>query len=195
MTIKPDVYMIAGINGAGKTNASMILLPHYLQVIHFLNADEIAKGLSPFKPEHASLEAGRLMLEQIDKMINHKKNFAFETTGAGLSHIKTLEKCKKAGYQVHLIYLYISSVDIAIQRVENRVKQGGHNIAISDIQRRYPKGLKRFFNNYLPLADTIKIIDNNLGELELIASKEQDLEWNIIFPELWHDIQERVKHD
>ena len=188
MSELPDVYMIAGINGAGKTNASNILLPHYLQVIHFLNADEIAKGLSPFQPESASIEAGRLMLDQINKMINQRKNFAFETTGAGLSHLKTLKKCKDAGYNTHLIYLHLDTVDIAIQRVENRVQQGGHNIPLSDIKRRYLKSMKRIFKNYLPLADTVKIIDNSVGELELIASKQYDNDWIISAPELWNNI-------
>jgi predicted ABC-type ATPase len=105
--LKPSVYMVAGCNGAGKTTAIMTLLPDYLNICNFLNADEIARGLSPLNPQSAVIDAGRLMLQQLDKIILQKKDFAFETTASGLGHIKTLKKCLSAGYKIHIIYLYL----------------------------------------------------------------------------------------
>ena len=165
--------MIAGANGSGKTTAIMTLLPTHLNLFNFINADEIAKGLSPLCPQDASLDAGRLMIKQLNKMIGFQKDFAFETTGAGLGHLNTLEKCYKKGYYIHIIYLYLNSDDIAVKRVANRVAQGGHNVPESDIKRRYLKGLKNILNDYAQIADFIEIIDNSHGLMQTVACKKQ----------------------
>lgn len=192
---KQNVYMIAGCNGSGKTTAVMTLLPEYLNIFNFINADEIAKGLAPLNPESASLQAGRLMLQQLDKMIFSKKDFAFETTSAGLGHIKTLKKCRLAGYKIHIIYLYLSSETLAIKRVANRVQQGGHNIPERDIIRRYLKGLKNIFKSYIQLADYTEIIDNSYGLMQTVAIKQGSYDWHIQNVTLWQEIEQKVNHD
>jgi predicted ABC-type ATPase len=167
---QPQVIMVAGANGSGKTSAAMTLLPN-LDCLNFINADEIAKGLSPLNPEIAAVDAGRLMLQRLNKTIHTQQSFSFETTGAGLIHIRTLQKCRKAGYYIRILYLYLSSVEIAIERVANRVLQGGHNVPINDIKRRYNKGLKRLLIDYTPLANEVKIVDNSYGLMRTIALK------------------------
>jgi predicted ABC-type ATPase len=121
----PNLYTIAGCNGAGKTTASFTVLPEMLDCDEFINADEIARGLSPLNPEKAAIEAGRLMLTKIDKLISNKKDFAFETTLATKSYVKTILKAKGNGYQVSLVFFWLDSVKLAINRVHTRVLEGG----------------------------------------------------------------------
>lgn len=192
-TLRPNVYMIAGANGSGKTTAIMTLLPKHLSLFNFINADEIAKGLSPLSPEDASIDAGRLMIRQLNKIIDLKKDFAFETTGSGLGHLRTLEKCRINGYYIHIIYLYLNSENIAVKRVDNRVKQGGHNVPQADIKRRYLKGLKNIFFEYTQSADFIEIIDNSYGLMEVVASKKhKNDDWYIENTDIWQEIQHKV---
>jgi len=122
------LYVIAGCNGAGKTTASYTILPEILDCKEFVNADEIARGLSPFQPERAGIQAGRLMLTRIKSLLESGENFAFETTLSTKSYVNFLKVAKDKGYQITLLFFWLNSVDLAISRVKTRVKEGGHNI-------------------------------------------------------------------
>lgn len=124
----PELYIIAGPNGAGKTTAAKIILPEVLNVKEFVNADEIAKGLSPFNPEGVAIQAGKIMLQRIEQLIDSKETFAIETTLTTITYIKTIELVKALGYTVTLFYVWLNSPLLAIERVRMRVAQGGHNI-------------------------------------------------------------------
>lgn len=175
--MKPHLYIMGGANGAGKTTAAMTLLPQYLDVYEFVNADEIARGLNPLNPESANFMAGRVMIERVRGLINSGANFAFETTCAGLSHTQTIAHAKAAGYLTTLIFLWLPSADMAVQRVRSRVQQGGHNIPEMIIRRRYAAGLKNLKERFLPLVDKAVIYDNTTTDkanLHKIAEKNED---------------------
>jgi predicted ABC-type ATPase len=159
----PYLYIIAGCNGAGKTTASFTLLPKILGVTEFVNADEIARGLSPFNPEGVSFEAGRIMLARINELLNQKKSFAFETTLATRSYVSLIKKAQKMGYKVHLLFLWLNSEELAIKRVKQRVKNGGHNIPVDVIRRRYKSGISNLKKLYIPIADTWVVYNNTHG--------------------------------
>jgi len=165
----PNLYIIAGCNGAGKTTASFTVLPEMLDCEEFINADEIARGLSPFNPDKAAIEAGRLMLSKIDRLISNNEDFAFETTLATRSYAKTIIKAKENGYTVTLVFFWLDSVDLAIERVKTRVLEGGHNIPDVVITRRYHSGLSNLFSIYIPICDYWMIFNNSVSPSELIA--------------------------
>lgn len=174
--MKPHLYIIGGANGAGKTTAAMTLLPQYLDVYEFVNADEIARGLNPLKPESANLMAGRVMIDRIHKLIESKSNFAFETTCSGHRHAERIKQAKAAGYVTTLIFLWLQSADMAVQRVHTRVRQGGHNIPEPIIRRRYTAGLVNLVKLFLPLVDKAVIYDNtttNRLDFRKIAEKNE----------------------
>lgn len=166
-----DLYIIAGCNGAGKTTASYTILPEMIECVEFLNADEIARGLSPFQPNKVAFAAGRIMLRRINFLISTNSNFAFETTLSTLSHKDKIISAKKKGYKISLIFFWLNSVELAKERVRTRVKEGGHHIPDDVIERRYKRGIKNLFHIYLPLADSSLIIDNSYGKHHLIAEK------------------------
>lgn len=174
------LYIIAGCNGAGKTTASFTILPEILDCKEFVNADEIAKGLSPFQPEKVSFEAGRIMLKRINELLSENENFAFETTLSTLSYKNKIIKAKEKGYRVTLLFFWLQNIKLAKERVKMRVIEGGHNIESDVIERRYFKGIKNLFNIYLPIVDGALIFDNSEGEHELIADKQIDGLLNII---------------
>ena len=148
--MKKDLYIIAGCNGAGKTTASFTILPEILNCKEFVNADEIAKGLSPFQPEKVSIEAGRIMLERINDLLNSQENFAFETTLATKSYRSKIFLAREKGYNVTLLFFWLRNADLAIERVRTRVIEGGHHIETEVIRRRYKNGIKNLFEIYLP---------------------------------------------
>ncbi|MDR2840311.1 MAG: zeta toxin family protein [Paludibacter sp.] len=166
-----QLYIIAGCNGAGKTTASYTILPEILSCKEFVNADEIARGLSPFQAEKAAIEAGKIMLERIDELLNKRISFAFETTMATKSFSKTITRAHEAGYSVSILFFWLQTVDLAKQRVKKRVEEGGHNIDEDVIERRYTSGIKNLFKIYFPIADTVLIFDNSEGKHELIFKK------------------------
>ena len=133
----PNIFIIAGCNGAGKTTASFTILPEMLNCKEFVNADEIARGLSPFQPEHVSFQAGRIMLERINELLESGVDFAFETTLTTLSYINTITLAKEKGYTINLLYFWLNDVNLAIERVKTRVSEGGHSIPEETIRRRY----------------------------------------------------------
>ena len=163
------LYIIAGCNGAGKTTASMTILPKALLVREFVNADEIAKGLSPFNPEGVAIEAGRLMLERIDCLLKRGESFSIETTLATRSYINLVRRAHTEGYQVHLIYFWLKSPELAMQRVAERVAHGGHNIPQAVIVRRYSAGISNLFNLFMNEVDSWMIYDNSDNDREEIA--------------------------
>lgn len=157
----PRLYIIAGCNGAGKTTASMSILPEVLDCREFVNADEIAKGLSPFKPEEVAIEAGKLMLQRIDTLLSRHVSFAIETTLATRSYKNLVERTKASGYQVILLFFWLSSPEMAEMRVAQRVASGGHNIPKDVIHRRYWAGLRNLFEIFVPIVDLWSLYDNN----------------------------------
>lgn len=173
----PSLFIIAGCNGAGKTTASYTLLPKTLGITEFVNADEIAKGLSPFNPEGVAFESGRIMLTRIKELIDSKKSFAFETTLATRSYVSLVKAAKKKGYKVFLLFFWLNSDKLAIQRVKQRVEKGGHNIETAIIRRRYKSGLSNLKSLYIPIVDTWVLYDNShsIPEKIVFGSKNRGI--------------------
>lgn len=158
---KKNIYIIAGCNGAGKTTASFTVLPEMLNCQEFVNADEIAKGLSPFNPEGVALQAGRLMIERIIHLMREGKSFAFETTLSTRSYVKLVQQAQRNGYFVTLLFFSLASPEQAVRRVAQRVSQGGHNIPTDVVYRRYVSGLKNLFQLYTQEVDYWVFYDNS----------------------------------
>ena len=167
------LYIIAGCNGAGKTTASFTILPEILGCKEFINADEIAKGLSPFQPESVAMQAGRIMLARMDELLQKGETFAFETTLATKSYKQKIEWAQANGYEVTLLFFWLDSPNIAKERVAQRVAEGGHNIPLETIERRYYNGIANLFTIYIDMVDICYIFDNSEGRKELIAQKER----------------------
>ncbi len=174
------LYIIAGCNGAGKTTASFTILPEILDCKEFVNADEIAKGLSPFQPEKVSFEAGRIMLNRINELFLENESFAFETTLSTRSYKNKIVAAKENGYRVTLLFFWLQNIELAKERVKIRVSEGGHNIEPEVIERRYIKGIKNLFDIYLPIVDGALIFDNSEGKHELLADQTIDGVLNIV---------------
>ena len=170
----PNLYVISGCNGSGKTTASFTVLPQMLDCDEFINADEIARGLSPLNPNRSAIEAGRLLIAKIDKLIEEKKDFAFETTLATRSYTRTIQKARSYGYQITLLFFWLDSVDLAFERVKTRVLEGGHEVPNTVIQRRYYSGITNLFKLYIPICDYWMIFNNSFTPSELIAEGYAD---------------------
>lgn len=169
--MEKQLYIIAGCNGAGKTTASLTILPEILDCHEFINADEIAKGLSPSQPEKVAFEAGRIMVGRINELLLRGENFAFETTLATRSYVSKMNSAKKMGYTINLLFFWLQSEELAIERVKTRVEEGGHNIPVPVIIRRYQRGLLNLFDLYLRLCDKCLIYDSTDKVLDKIAKK------------------------
>ena len=152
----PKLYIIAGCNGAGKTTASYTVLPEMLGCKEFVNADEIAKGLSPFNPESVAIEAGRLMLQRMDDLLSEGSDFAFETTLSTRSYVKFIERAQAKGYFVTLLYFWLPTPEQAIERVATRVREGGHNIPSDVIRRQWDKEFDRSLYSPLQLLGDLR---------------------------------------
>ena len=179
-------YIIAGPNGSGKTTFAMDFLPDYAKCINFVNADLIARGISPFVPEKSSLAAGRMALRKINELIKKRENIAIETTLAGRTYFSLFEKMKNIGYSMNLFYLWIPDLEIAKKRVAERVANGGHNVPVKDIERRFKRSLENF-EGYSKIMDTILFFDNSNETPELIFEKIND-KINISNNELYLEI-------
>lgn len=182
-----NIYIIAGCNGAGKTTASFTILPEILDCKEFVNADEIAKGLSPFQPEKVAFEAGRIMLERIETLLKSNENFAFETTLSTKTYKQKLTQAKANGFKVKLLFFWLPTIEMAINRVAVRVSEGGHNIPAEVIARRYSRGIENLFKIYIPLCDDWAVFDNSDETPELIAEGinsetivAKDESWNLL---------------
>ena len=174
MSNKKHLYIIAGCNGAGKTTASFTILPEVLDCKEFINADEIAKGLSPFQPESVAMQAGRIMLARMDELLQKGETFAFETTLATKSYKQKIEWAQANGYEVTLLFFWLRNVTMAKERVAQRVAEGGHSIPSQTIERRYHNGITNLFAIYIDMVDICYIFDNSEGRKELIAQKKNN---------------------
>jgi predicted ABC-type ATPase len=167
----PNLYIISGCNGAGKTTASYAILPEMLNCKEFVNSDEIAKGLSPFNASTMAIavEASRIMYKRIRELIDVAETFALETTLASRSIAKLVKNAQSKGYSVTLLYFWLNTPDLAVERVKNRVAAGGHNVNEVTIRRRYRTGIMNLFDLYMPICDYWMITDNSLSPMEVIA--------------------------
>lgn len=170
--VRPNLYIMAGPNGAGKTTFARKFLPQYVECLEFVNADFIAGGLSPFAPERAAIHAGRLMLEQIHSLAERGVDFGFETTLSGKTYVKLLQGMKKGGYLVHIFFLWITNVELGLERIKLRVRNGGHAIPEAIVRRRFGRSLPNFLRVYKPLADSWTIFDNSRDVPKMTAFEE-----------------------
>lgn len=187
----PNIYIIAGCNGAGKTTASFTVLPEMLDCKEFVNADEIAKGLSPFQPETVSFHAGRIMLERINELIDLEVDFAFETTLTTISYKNTIELARGKGYKVTLLFFWLNDTKLAIERVAIRVSEGGHNIPKDVIIRRYFKGLANLTNIFIAICDYWIVIDNSNSPYQFIAEGAINFQPTIYNNQIWNEIKNK----
>jgi predicted ABC-type ATPase len=190
---KRNLYVIAGCNGAGKTTASFTVLPEMLDCREFVNADEIAKGLSPFNPEGVAIQAGRLMIDRIIHLLKEGETFAFETTLATRSYIKLIQQAQKRGYFVTLLFFSLSSPEQAVARVAKRVSQGGHNIPLEVIHRRFHAGLQNLFQLYIPVVDYWTLYDNSTVPSAKIACGWKDQRVNVVDETRYIDLSATYK--
>ncbi len=166
-----NIYIIAGPNGSGKTTFAMKFLPDYVKCPNFINADLIAGGLAPFNPEQAAIKAGKLVLQQMQEYSDKGLDFAFETTLSGRTYFNKLKRLKSSGYGLHMFFLWLPSPELAIARIKGRVSEGGHNVPVEDVRRRFGRGLKNFLGMYEVLFDTWMLFDNSGAQPALIAEK------------------------
>jgi len=188
-----ELIVIGGPNGAGKTTAVYDLLPDALAIRQFVNADEIARGLSPFDPEGSAIAAGRIMLDRIHDLVETGESFAFETTCASRGHARLMRTVRELGYRVTLLYLWLPSPEAAVERVSRRIRQGGHRIPPEIIHRRYWAGLRNMRHLYLPLADIALIYDNSDNARILIARRAPDAPLTIHDKNRWEKIEEAAQ--
>jgi predicted ABC-type ATPase len=158
---RPRCILIAGPNGAGKTTFARRYLPENAGMVHFVNADLIASGMSPLKPEIAAIAAARMVLGELDRLVTGRADFAFETTLSGLTYVRRLKSWKRAGYRIDIVYLKLSSSRLAVRRVAARVRQGGHNVPQADVVRRFVRSWDNFHRVYRALADSWAVYDNS----------------------------------
>jgi predicted ABC-type ATPase len=184
---EPNLYIIAGPNGAGKTTFARKFLPDYVKCLEFINADLIAGGLSPFVPERAAIRAGRIMMEQIRSLTAQRRDFGFETTLSGKTYIKLFKELKEKGYHIHLFFLWVGKANLAIERIADRVRKGGHSIPENVVRRRFAKGLTNFCNLYRPILDSWFIFDNSKVTPKLVAF-EKSGKREILDPEVFDKI-------
>jgi predicted ABC-type ATPase len=171
MDAEPQLVVLAGPNGAGKSTGAKTLLAGALKVTDFVNADVIARGLSAFNPESVALQAGQIMLERLHMLAGQRRDFAFETTLASRSLAPWISGLCRSGYSFHLVFFWLPSPEMAVARVADRVRLGGHDVPAETIRRRYHAGLRNFFTLYQPLTETWRFYDNTLRRgLRLIAS-------------------------
>ena len=188
-----NLYIISGCNGAGKTTASYTVLPEVLDCKEFVNADEIARGLSPFNPESVAIEAGRLMLSRIEELLERNESFSIETTLATKSYVNLVRRAQAKGYNVRLLFFWLRTPDLAVQRVAERVAKGGHNIPTDVIRRRYMAGISNLFRLFMREVDYWEIYDNSEYPAVQIATGGKNEKTEIIIETTYNKIAEYVK--
>ena len=183
---RPQVVVIAGPNGAGKSTSAKVLVPDTMGLYDYVNADDIARGISPYHAESVAFEAGRVMLQRIKQLWSERRDFAFETTLSGKTYAKILERMRTDGYAIHLVFVALMSAELAAARVANRVTLGGHGIPEDVIRRRFVFGIRNLFRWYPALADTWSLYDNSgRGVPGLVASGTAQVEPDVLEPEIW----------
>lgn len=187
--LRPNIYIIAGPNGAGKTTFANRFLPNFVQCREFLNADLIAAGLSPYAPESQAIRASQLLLERIHTLVQQEQNFSFETTLAGKSYRQSIPRWLKLGYRVVLFFLWLPSAEMAVERVANRVREGGHRIPDDVVRRRYRRGIVNLFDLYLPLVSDAYVYDGSRLPPQLGWKSTADGPTHAIDDGLWKSIQ------
>ncbi len=188
-----NLYIIGGCNGAGKTTASYTILPEIFDCKEFVNADEIARGLSPFNPNSMAIEAGKLMLKRINELLGREESFAIETTLATRSYINLVHQAQAKGYVVTLVFFWLRTPELALQRIAERVKAGGHDIPTPTARRRYVSGISNLFNIYAPEVDYWMIHDNSESPREAVARGGKALPTTIYNQELFNQIKSYVR--
>ncbi len=186
----PNLYIIAGPNGAGKTTASFTVLPEILGCREFVNADEIARGLSPFNVEAVAMQAARITLERMAELMESRADFAIETTGATRSYVNLVRDAQARGYRVVLLYFWLKSPELAIERVALRVSKGGHHIPSEDVHRRYKRGIQNLLRLFIPIVNEWEVYDNSFGERVPIARGFLDKVPEIYRADLWDRLHE-----
>lgn len=190
----PSIVILGGPNGAGKTTAARTVLADTLSLMTFVNADAIAQGLSGFDPESSAIEAGRIMLRRLQSLAEQRADFAFETTLSGRSYVRLLTTWRQAGYTVHLVYFWLASAELAVARVAERVRQGGHGIPVESIRQRYGRSIENFFHLYRPLASSWDLFDNSLpGTPRLVAQSTEAGPELVLDPSLWDLIRKGAR--
>lgn len=184
-----NLYILAGCNGAGKTTVAYFILPEILQCKEFVNADEIAKGLSPFQPSTVTYPAGKIMIQRIKSLIEKGSDFAIETTLSAITYRDTIKLAQSQDYRVSMIFFWLNSVALAKERVHLRVSEGGHFVSDKIIERRYHKGLQNFFDIFLPLCDNVMLFDNSAATPKLIMNKTKEKAEEILDPETFNIIK------
>lgn len=187
------LYIIGGCNGAGKTTASYTVLPDILDCREFVNADEIARGLSPFNPADVAIEAGRLMLKRIEELLAREESFSIETTLATRSYVNLVRRAHNKGYRVTLLFFWLNSPELAIQRVAERVSKGGHDIPEDIIRRRYVSGIQNLFNLYAAEVDAWSIYDNSTTLRRNVAVGGKTIKTVINNEEIYNQIISHVR--
>ena len=194
-TCSPTVIVLAGPNGAGKTTAAPRLLRDTLGLLEFVNADTIAQGLAGFEPDIAAFEASKIMFDRIRKLGVLRRSFAFETTLASRSLASWITDLVHDGYAFNLVFLWLPSAELAVQRVADRVRLGGHSVPETTIRRRYDRGLQNFFRLYQPMATVWRMYDNtNVGNMKLIAEGRRSIVTAVSDRSLWEQVQ-RIHHN
>lgn len=188
-----NLFIISGCNGAGKTTASYTVLPEILDCREFVNADEIARGLSPFNPSSMAIEAGKLMLLRIEDLLQRDKTFSIETTLSTRSYVNLVKRAQKQDYRVCLLFFWLNSPELAMKRVAERVSKGGHNIPEGTIKRRYTASINNLFKLFMPIVDYWAIFDNSETPRKKIAIGGKDADVEIFYNELYSNIKNYVK--
>ena len=184
---RSNLYIIAGPNGAGKTTFARRFLPDYARCFEFVNVDLIAGGLSPFNPERAALKAGRIMLEQIHSLAKRGVDFGFESTLSGKTYVRFLRGMKRGGYSIHIFFLWINDVELGLERIKLRVRNGGHAIPEATVRRRFGRSLANFLRVYKPLANSWTIFDNS-GDVPKMIAFEESGKIEILDPDLFNNL-------
>ena len=193
--LTPKVILISGPNGAGKSTCAPWLLRGAFDVPHFVNADAIARGLSGFASELVALEAGKVMLTRLDALGAARESFAFETTLASRTFAPRLRTLLAAGYEFHLIYLWVVSPELSILRIQDRVRQGGHHVPDDTVRQRYRRGLANFFSLYRPIATSWKLCDASKPTGPALVASGTGTETAIVRPELWRAVCQEAGYD
>lgn len=188
-----NLYIISGCNGAGKTTASYTVLPEILNCREFVNADEIARGLSPFNPGSVAIEAGKLMLQRIEELLKRNETFSIETTLATRSYVNLVKQAQEQGYSVRLLFFWLSTPELAVKRVAERVSKGGHDIPQDIIRRRYVAGINNLFKLFMPIVNYWAIFDNSETPRRKVAIGGKDTQTEIVNKALYDNIKYYVK--